>query len=119
MNTQQIADRLVELCEKGEFETAQNELFSKDCVSIEPYSTPDFEKETKGLDAIKAKGKKFDSMVEESHGIQVSKPLLAGNSFAVTLSMDITMKGKGRSKMNELCVYTVKDGKIIREEFFM
>ena len=48
MTTQQIASRLAELCRKGEFETAQKELFSNDVVSIEPYATPGFEKEIKG-----------------------------------------------------------------------
>jgi hypothetical protein len=119
MSTKDIANRLAELCSKGDFEAAQNELFSDDCVSIEPHGTPDFEKETKGLAAIKAKGKKWDSMVEENHGGKVSPPLVAGNSFAVTMSMDIKMKGRDRMSMTELCVYTVKDGKIVSEQFFM
>ncbi|HEY6899064.1 MAG TPA: SnoaL-like domain-containing protein, partial [Puia sp.] len=41
MTTQEIANRLVELCQKGDFETAQKELFADDCVSIEPYSSPE------------------------------------------------------------------------------
>jgi hypothetical protein len=36
MNTKQIAERLVALCRKGEWETAQKELFADDAVSIEP-----------------------------------------------------------------------------------
>ena len=47
MTTKEIADRLVELCRKGDFEAAQSELFANDVVSIEPHSTPDFQKETK------------------------------------------------------------------------
>jgi hypothetical protein len=119
MSTQEIASRLAELCSKGDYETAQNELFAQDCISIEPHGTPEFEKETKGLAAIKAKGKKWESMVEESYGGKVSQPLIAGNSFAVTMSMDMKMKGKDRMSMTELCLYTVKDGKIVSEQFFM
>lgn len=119
MTTEQIANRLVELCRQGEFETAQKELFADDALSIEPYSTPAFKKETKGLDAIIEKGHKFSSMVEEMHGGTVSEPLLAGNSFAVLMSMDMTMKEKGRMNMSELCVYEVKGGKIISESFHM
>ena len=48
MTTKEVAERLVELCRKGDFESAQSELFADDAISIEPYSTPDFEKETKG-----------------------------------------------------------------------
>jgi ketosteroid isomerase-like protein len=119
MTTQQIASRLSELCRKGDFKTAQKELFAEDAVSIEPYATPEFEKETKGLDAILQKGKKFEDMVEASHSVSVSEPLVSGNSFSVVMSMDLTMKSHGRIQMSELCVYSAKDGKIVSEQFFM
>lgn len=34
------------------------------------------------------------------------------------MTMDITMKGMGRFTMEEICVYEVNDGKIVREDFF-
>ncbi len=119
MTTTEIAARLVELCRKGDFETAQKELFANDAVSIEPYATPAFDKETKGLDAIHEKGERWNSMVEQTHNMAVSDPLVADNSFACTMSMDITIKGQGRMNMTELCVYKLKDGKIVSEEFIM
>jgi len=119
MNTEQIAKRLAELCRKGDFETAQKELFANDAISIEPYETPEFAKETKGLDAIIAKGHKFNDMVEEMHGANVSEPIVAGKSFAMVMSMDMKMKGKDRMNMSELCVYEVKDGKVVSESFHM
>jgi limonene-1,2-epoxide hydrolase len=33
------------------------------------------------------------------------------------MRLDVTMKGQGRMDMSELCVYDVKDGKIISEQF--
>ena len=119
MTTVEIANRLVELCKKGDFEGALKELFADNAVSIEPHGTPDFEKETHGLDAILEKGKKWYSMVEEYHGGQVSEPLVAGDSFAVTMIMSVTMKGSSRMDMTELCIYHVKDGKIVSEQFLM
>jgi len=119
MSTTEIANRLVELCSKGDYETAQKELFADDAVSIEPHGTPDFQQETKGLDAIIEKGKKWAGMVEEYHGMKVSQPVVGGQSFACTMYMDVTMKGQGRMQMTELCVYNVKDGKIVSEQFFM
>jgi ketosteroid isomerase-like protein len=119
MSTQQIAERLVELCRIPDYETAQKELFADDAVSIEPYASPEFEKETKGIQAILEKGKKFESMTEEMHNTQVSEPLVAGNSFCIVLNMDITMKGKGRMAMKEICLYQVKDGKIVSESFYV
>jgi hypothetical protein len=118
MKAQQIADRLVELCRKGEFEKAQKELFAEDAISIEPQASPGFEKETKGLSGILEKGNQFNSMLEEAHGITVSDPIVAGNAIAFSLDMDVTMKERGRSTMSEICVYEVKDGKIISERFF-
>ena len=117
MSTQKIAERLVVLCRQGKFEEAQKELFAAEAVSIEPYATPAFEKETKGLTAILAKGKKFEEMVETMHALNVSDPVVAGSSFACTMRLDVTMKGQGRMDMTELCVYDVKDGKIVSEQF--
>ena len=119
MTTKEVADRLVEICRQGDFEKAQKELFAKDAISIEMHATPDFEKETKGLDAILEKGKKWTAMVEKTRDMKVSEPLLAGSSFAVTMYMDVTMKGGKDMAMTELCLYQVKDGKIVTESFTM
>jgi hypothetical protein len=119
MTTEQISRQLVDLCRKGDFESAQEKLFAKDAVSIEPYATPEFEKETKGLSAIEEKGRKYQSMIEKVYGLKVSDPIIAGNSFAVTMEFDSKMKGHDREVMNEVCVYQVKDGKIVSEEFFV
>jgi len=118
MTIQEIGVKLANYCREGQFETALKELYSNDTVSIEPYPTPGFEKETRGMEACKAKADQFTSMVEEVHSIAVSEPLYAENTIAFTLDMELTMKGSGRTRMNELCVYTVKDGKIIAEQFF-
>jgi hypothetical protein len=119
MTTREIANRLRTLCDEGKFEDAQKELYARDAVSIEQEESPAFAKETKGLDAIIEKGHVFEKMVEKVHGIKVSEPMIAGNSFVFQLDMDTTMKGRGRSNMSELCLYQVKDGKIVSEEFFM
>lgn len=119
MTTQQIADRLVELCRKNDYETAQQELYARDAISIEPSATPGFEKETRGLQAIIEKGHKFSEMIEANHSTTISDPLVTDGSIAFTLDMDVTMKEGGRSDLKELCVYQVKNGKIISEQFFM
>ena len=58
-------------------------------------------------------------MLEQTHGGSVSEPLVTDNSFAIVLGMDVTMKEGGRMDIKELCVYNVKDGKIVSEQFFM
>ena len=119
MTTAAIAARLVELCRSGDWETAQHELYAQDAVSIEPVASPEFDKETKGLQAILEKGRKFEAMISESNGNTVSEHLITQNAIAFKLEMDVTMKGRERTKWAELCVYEVKDGKIVLEQFFM
>lgn len=119
MTTQQIATRLTELCRKGEFVQAQKELYAENAVSIEPFETPEFDKVTQGLDALFEKGKKFTSLVETMHAVEISDPLVAGNAIAFTMAMDVTMKGKDRNSFDQICLYQVKDGKIVSEQFYM
>jgi hypothetical protein len=119
LKTEEIAKRLVTLCRKNEWETAQKELYADEAVSIEPEETEAFAKETKGLPAIIEKGHQFSKMVEKTYSIKVSEPLVAGDSFACVMSTDMKMKGRDRMTMTELCVYEVKDGKICSEQFHM
>ncbi|MBC9909382.1 nuclear transport factor 2 family protein [Chitinophaga varians] len=119
MTVAQIANRLADLCREEKFSIAQKELYADDAVSIEPHETPGFDRETKGLPALMEKDKKFNAMLEARYGTTISTPLVTGNVFAFVLTMDIKMSGRERETVSELCVYQVKDGKIISEQFFM
>jgi hypothetical protein len=85
-------------------------------VSIEPPGSPD--ERTHGIEEKRKKEAGFNETVEEWHAASVSEPLVADNFFSVTMGMDITMKGAGRIKMNEVCVFGVENGKINREHFY-
>ena len=117
MTTQEIADRFYEMTQQGKWNEIQQEFFAEDAESIEPEHSQGL-KTVKGLDAIKKKGESFNQMVEEMHGGFSGEPIVAGNHFAVAMGMDVTMKGQGRMNMDEICVYEVKDGKIVKEQFF-
>ena len=117
MTTQEVANRLVELCRTGQIDNCQAELFADNAQSIE--LNENFgPKITDGLSAIKAKSIHFQSMVEEFHGATISDPIVIGNCFALTWVFDATMKGQGRMTLAEVCVYKVENGKIILEQFF-
>jgi hypothetical protein len=120
MNTQQVANRLVELCRDGKGQQAQDELYAKDAVSVEMEGMEASGMPTvaKGIDAIHEKGRTFNESIEAVHGGTVGDPIVIGDWFAITMSMDVTMKGRGRVNMEEICVYQVKDGKVVREQFF-
>ena len=115
--TQEVANQFHELAQTGQWEKIQAEMYAEDAESIEPPNSPGLVS-VKGLDAIKQKGQQFNDMVEEMHGGYSNEPIVAGNHFAVLMGMDVSMKGAGRMKMDEIAVYEVKDGKIVKEQFF-
>jgi ketosteroid isomerase-like protein len=117
MTTKDVANRLYELFQENKWMEAQQELFSEDAESIEPKDSPGLQS-VKGIDAIRKKGEDFTNMVEEVHGGWVSEPVVAGKYIAVAMGMDCTYKGMGRQKMDEIALYEVKDGKIVKEQFF-
>ena len=117
MTTQEIADRMYELFKENKWAEVQQELFSDDAESIEPANSPGMQS-VKGKEALKKKGDDFNNMIEEVHGGYTGQPVVAGNHIAFAMGFDATMKGMGRQKMDEIAVYEVKDGKIIKEQFF-
>jgi hypothetical protein len=116
MTTQEVANRFYELAQQGQFEQILGELFSKDAKSVEPAHAP--WPTVQGMDQILEKGKAWHDMMEEMHGGYTTAPVVAGNFFTCTMGMDVTVKGQGRMQMDEVCVYEVKDGKIVLEQFF-
>ena len=114
--TKDVADYLVSKLRQGDFESPVKELYHQNIVSVEPKGSP--LELCEGLEAVLEKEKGFNDMVEEFHGLEVSDPVVADNFFSVSLKMDITMKGAPRGSMEEVALYQVNDGKIIREEFF-
>lgn len=119
MNTEAIAARLVELCRQGKYEQAQDELYADDAVSIEMDGLPPgMARDTRGLEAIREKGRQFNATIEAVHGGSVGEPIVTGRWFSLVMTMDATFKERGRVDMREICVYQVRDGKIVREQFF-
>lgn len=119
MNTQQVAQRLVELCREGKYEQAQEELYAADAVSIEmPGMTEGALGNASGMDAIREKGRAWQANIETLHGGSVGDPIVAGDWFSLVMGIDATYKDMGRVDMQEICVYQVRDGKIVHEQFF-
>lgn len=116
MTTQEVADRLVGYCRQGQFAEAIEALYDDGIVSIEPDGAP--AKEVQGLEAVRQKTEQFNNMVEAMHGMEISGPLVADKFFSCSMKMDVTFKGAPRSTMEEICLYQVENGKIVREEFF-
>jgi len=117
MTTKEIANKLVAYCREGKWSEAIDELYSDDIVAIEPeFSQGPVHIE--GLEAKKKKDEMFSEVMEEIHELRVSEPVVAGSMFSISMYMDSTMKGMERMAWEEICLYQVKNGKIIREQFF-
>lgn len=117
MTTTEIAARLVSMCRDGKIEQAKEELFAPEIVSLEPREGL-LPKEAKGMNAIKDKAELFISMVENFYGNKITDPIVAGDFFSIAWDTDIQMKGEARKTNSQICVYKVKQDKIISEQFF-
>src|SRR6266849_5293233 len=117
MNTQEVANKVVELTRKQAWKEAIDTLYSKDIVSVEARAMESGSPESRGIDAVRAKTDWWvDNM--QVHSAKVSGPFVAHDRFVVQYDIDVTDKNsKKRMQISEVGVYTVRDGKIAREEF--
>ena len=117
MTSKEVGKKLVALCREGKNEEAMKSLYEKNIVSVEAMSPPGGSKEVKGLEACLGKSKHWTETMQV-HSAKVEGPFPNGDSFAVYYNYDVTQKDSGkRMKLEEVGVYTVKDGKIVHEEF--
>ncbi len=121
MESKQIGKTLVDLCNKGKNLDAIDSLYSKDVVSVEAAGNDEMPRETKGIEGVRGKNRWWYEN-HEVHSGKAEGPYPNEDRFAVRFHYEVTakngpMKGK-RFKMDEVGIYTVKNGKIVREEFF-
>jgi hypothetical protein len=70
-----------------------------------------------GVKAVAAKCQEWDS-TNTTHEFKATGPFVGATGFAIQYEMDVENKQTGeRTKFAEVGVYTVKNGKIVREEF--
>ena len=115
--TKDVAARFSKLAKEEKWFEIQEELFADNVKSVDPPGSPYF-KYAEGKDAVRKKGENFVQRIEAAHKRHTTEPVIAGNHFAVGREVDITVRGHGRIKIDEIMLYEVKDGKIISEQFF-
>ncbi len=119
MSTGTVARRLIELCKAGQFDRALDELYAEDARSIEMEGSDSGAVGiAHGLAAIRRKGRLFEASCIEVHSVLVSDPLIAGPFFTIAMGVDATYTDGARRAMKEVCVYEVRNDKIVREQFF-
>jgi hypothetical protein len=118
MNTLEVGKKLVELCNQGKQFQVMETLYSQDIVSVEAQTMPGMEATTHGLQGVIAKSKWWVDN-HEVHSSVTEGPWPNGDRFIVKFKFDVTNKPSGkRFVMEETGLYTVQNGKIVREEFF-
>ena len=118
MSMMDIANELIAGCRENRTMENLPKLYADDAVSVEAMDDGNG-REAHGLDAIKGKHEWWDSTFDFLSG-DISDPMPHGDDrFAVIFEMQVKHKESGEvSDMKEVALYTVADGKIVREEFF-
>jgi ketosteroid isomerase-like protein len=118
MTLLEIANELVAGCRENRTRENLDRLYAADAVSVE---AADFGggRETHGLAGIHGKHDWWDGAFIV-HGLTVEGPFTHGEDrFAVIFGMDTENKDTGeRRSEREVGIYHVKDGRIVREEFY-
>src|SRR5262249_51145781 len=117
MNTEEVANKVVVLTRKQAWHEAVDVLYDKDMVSVEASGMGGESPEKRGIDAVRGKVDWWVNAMDV-HSFKVSGPFVAHDRFVAPYDADVTDKNlKKRFQMSEVGVYTVKKGKIVREEF--
>lgn len=117
MTMQEVAARFNQLARQEKWFEIQDEPFADNVRSIDPSISPYFGY-AEGKGPVRKKGMDWVEKVEQVHETYTTHPLIGGNHFVVGRGFEITVKGFGRIKIEEIMLYEVKDGQIVSEQFF-
>lgn len=115
----EIGKQIVELSNAGQGETAVERLYDEKVVSIEGQGSDEMPARIEGLAAVRQKGAWWYGN-HEIHSAVATGPYAGhrDDQFVVRFELDVTFKPTGeRSQMEEVGLYTVANGKVVREEF--
>jgi SnoaL-like domain len=112
MTTEEVAKKVVELVRKQAWYEALDTLYDDDIVSVEATAP-----ESRGKEEVRGKVDWWVNAMQV-HSFDASEPFVAHDRFVVQYDAEVTEKeSKKRRKMSEVGVYTVRNGKVVREEF--
>lgn len=118
-NAKQVGTKIAELCRQGKGMAAIETYYADNVVSIESVAMGDGSREVSGKQAVIGKSKWWEEN-HEVHSAEVNGPFPHGDDkFALRFNFEVTNKPSGkRQVMDEIAIYQVEGGKIVREEFF-
>ncbi|WP_426165774.1 SnoaL-like domain-containing protein [Sandarakinorhabdus sp. DWP1-3-1] len=117
MDTKAIAADVVAMAKAGNLDGIGEKYWSDDIVSMEAMDGP--MARLQGHAAVHEKGVWWNG-AHEVHSVETRGPWVNGDQFAIHWAMDVTQKESGqRIQMEEIALYTVRDGRIVEEKFLM
>jgi SnoaL-like domain len=115
MTTAELAKTFTDMLKAGQHHEAAARFNAPDIVSIEAMDGP--MARVQGTAALKAKSDWWYG-AHEVHSAKATGPFVNGDQFVVYFDVDVTMKQTGqRIQMQEIGLYTVKEGKVVEEKF--
>ncbi len=118
MTALEIGKELIALCNYGKNQDAIDRLYSPDIESVEAVAMPGMEQTQRGIAKIKRKNQWWADNHKVHWGV-AEGPFLHGDRFIVQFKFEVTPKHTGkRMTMEEMGLFTVQNGKIVKEEFF-
>ncbi|MEM0951279.1 MAG: nuclear transport factor 2 family protein [Cyanobacteria bacterium P01_H01_bin.74] len=114
-----VVDGFMEKLNTNDFMGAIRAFYDDTIESVEPGTgSPEMPKIQKGIEAIIQKNEWWMEN-HEIHQLWISEPMIGSTQFAICYRIDVTFKPTGtRTTSEEVAVYTVENGKIIKEMFF-
>ena len=119
MSVRTVAEKFMELCNQGKHFEFMHTMYAPEIVSVEGAG-----KETAGKEPVIRKSEVFQGN-NAIHSQDLRGPFFCGDAaassgrFGVYLSIEFSPKAGGkRATHEEVGLYTVKNDKVTREEFF-
>lgn len=110
----EVAQQVVALLRAGDAAAVEEGWLSPGIESVEGVGVS---MAWAGKKAVLAKYRAWEAD-HEIHDMTLEGPWVGATGFVLRLGIDVTQKSTGqRSRMEEMAVYTVRDGRIVREEF--
>jgi hypothetical protein len=120
MTTEEIGKELVSLSQQGKGLEAVDRLYDEKVVSIEAQGGDALPQRMEGIESVRGKNAWwYDNL--EVHASTAAGPYCGHreDQFGAHFEMDVTFKPAGeRQKLMEIALYTVKNDKIVEEEFW-
>jgi hypothetical protein len=110
----QVAQDFIAMARAGKLQEIEHKWLAPGIESVEGMGAS---MAWNGKKAVLAKYRAWEAD-HDVHAMQADGPWVGATGFVVKFAVDMTQKSTGqRHQMEEMAVYTVRNGKIVREEF--